>query len=85
MDDSARTGSRRTDIDYSRETIWAVSAQGNDRCWQLTPTWLIFDPKRKHTIQREDSSHARRLSRCSRGIEVTGMPDLVLSRGKGLW
>src|SRR5260370_41219413 len=42
---------------------------------------VIFDPKRKHMIS--DKTHHMRVDYSMfEGIEVTGMPDLVLSRGR---
>src|SRR6476660_828161 len=41
---------------------------------------VIFDPKRKHTISAE-THHMRVDYSMFEGIEVTGMPDVVLSRG----
>ncbi len=42
---------------------------------------VIFDPKRKHTISAK-THHMRVDYSMFEGIEVTGMPDIVLSRGK---
>ena len=42
---------------------------------------VIFDPKRKHTISVK-THHMRVDYSMFEGIEVTGMPDVVLSRGK---
>src|SRR5437588_11870625 len=42
---------------------------------------VIFDPKRKHTISAK-THHMRVDYSMFEGIEVTGMPDLVLSRGR---
>ena len=42
---------------------------------------VIFDPKRKHTISAK-THHMRVDYSMFEGIEVTGMPDTVLSRGK---
>ncbi|MGC1372770.1 MAG: dihydropyrimidinase [Candidatus Sulfotelmatobacter sp.] len=42
---------------------------------------VIFDPKRKHTISAK-THHMRVDYSMFEGIEVTGMPDVVLSRGK---
>jgi dihydropyrimidinase len=42
---------------------------------------VIFDPNRKHTISAE-SHHMRVDYSMFEGIEVTGMPDIVLSRGR---
>jgi dihydropyrimidinase len=42
---------------------------------------VVFDPKRKHTISAK-THHMRVDYSMFEGIEVTGMPDLVLSRGK---
>jgi dihydropyrimidinase len=42
---------------------------------------VIFDPKRKHTISAK-THHMRVDYSMFEGIEVTGMPDAVLSRGK---
>jgi dihydropyrimidinase len=44
---------------------------------------VIFDPKRKHTISA-DTHHMRVDYSMFEGIEVTGMPDVVLSRGQVL-
>jgi dihydropyrimidinase len=41
---------------------------------------VIFDPKRKHTISAK-THHMRVDYSMFEGIEVTGMPDIVLSRG----
>ena len=41
---------------------------------------VIFDPKRKHTISAK-THHMRVDYSMFEGIEVTGMPDVVLSRG----
>ena len=42
---------------------------------------VIFDPNRKHTISAK-THHMRVDYSMFEGIEVTGMPDVVLSRGK---
>ena len=42
---------------------------------------MIFDPKRKHTISAK-THHMRVDYSMFEGIEVTGMPDVVLSRGR---
>ncbi len=42
---------------------------------------VVFDPKRKHTISAK-THHMRVDYSMFEGIEVTGMPDVVLSRGK---
>src|SRR5690349_1200770 len=42
---------------------------------------VIFDPQRKHTISAK-THHMRVDYSMFEGIEVTGMPDLVLSRGR---
>jgi dihydropyrimidinase len=42
---------------------------------------VIFDPKRKHTISAQ-THHMRVDYSMFEGILVTGMPDVVLSRGK---
>ena len=42
---------------------------------------VIFDPKRKHTISAA-THHMRVDYSMFEGIEVTGMPDVVLSRGR---
>jgi dihydropyrimidinase len=42
---------------------------------------VIFDPRRKHTISAK-THHMRVDYSMFEGIEVTGMPDVVLSRGK---
>ena len=42
---------------------------------------VIFDPKRKHTISAK-THHMRVDYSMFEGISVTGMPDLVMSRGK---
>ncbi|MGC2711063.1 MAG: dihydropyrimidinase, partial [Candidatus Sulfotelmatobacter sp.] len=42
---------------------------------------VIFDPERKHTISAK-THHMRVDYSMFEGIEVTGMPDVVLSRGK---
>jgi len=42
---------------------------------------VIFDPHRKHTISAE-THHMRVDYSMFEGIQVTGMPDIVLSRGK---
>jgi dihydropyrimidinase len=42
---------------------------------------VIFDPKRKHTISAK-THHMRVDYSMFEGIEVTGMPDMVLSRGR---
>jgi len=42
---------------------------------------VIFDPKRKHTISAK-THHMRVDYSMFEGIEVTGMPDVVLSRGQ---
>jgi dihydropyrimidinase len=42
---------------------------------------VIFDPKRKHTISAK-THHMRVDYSMFEGIEVTGMPDTVLSRGR---
>ncbi|MGB8062822.1 MAG: dihydropyrimidinase [Candidatus Sulfotelmatobacter sp.] len=42
---------------------------------------VIFDPKRKHTISAK-THHMRVDYSMFEGIQVTGMPDLVLSRGR---
>jgi dihydropyrimidinase len=42
---------------------------------------VIFDPKRKHTISVK-THHMRVDYSMFEGVEVTGMPDVVLSRGK---
>ncbi|MBI3477524.1 MAG: dihydropyrimidinase [Acidobacteria bacterium] len=42
---------------------------------------VIFDPNRKHTISAK-THHMRVDYSMFEGIEVTGMPDIVLSRGK---
>jgi dihydropyrimidinase len=42
---------------------------------------VIFDPKRKHTISAK-THHMRVDYSMFEGIEVTGMPDVVLSRGR---
>jgi dihydropyrimidinase len=42
---------------------------------------VVFDPKRKHTISAK-THHMRVDYSMFEGIEVTGMPDIVLSRGK---
>jgi len=44
---------------------------------------VIFDPKRKHTISAK-THHMRVDYSMFEGIEVTGMPDVVLSRGQVL-
>ena len=41
---------------------------------------VIFDPKRKHTISAK-THHMRVDYSMFEGIHVTGMPDVVLSRG----
>ena len=42
---------------------------------------VIFDPKRNHTISAK-AHHMRVDYSMFEGIEVTGMPDIVLSRGR---
>ena len=42
---------------------------------------VIFDPNRKHTISAK-THHMRVDYSMFEGIEVTGMPDVVLSRGR---
>ena len=42
---------------------------------------VIFDPNRKHTISAKNH-HMRVDYSMFEGIQVTGMPDIVLSRGK---
>ena len=42
---------------------------------------MIFDPKRKHTISAT-THHMRVDYSMFEGIQVTGMPDVVLSRGR---
>ena len=42
---------------------------------------VIFDPQRKHTISAK-THHMRVDYSMFEGIQVTGMPDLVMSRGK---
>src|SRR6204780_1826521 len=42
---------------------------------------VIFDPDRKHTISAK-THHMRVDYSMFEGIEVTGMPDVVLSRGR---
>ena len=42
---------------------------------------VVFDPKRKHTISAK-THHMRVDYSMFEGIEVTGMPDVVLSRGR---
>ena len=42
---------------------------------------VIFDPKRKYTISAK-THHMRVDYSMFEGIQVTGMPDVVLSRGK---
>jgi dihydropyrimidinase len=42
---------------------------------------VIFDPNRKHTISAK-THHMRVDYSMFEGIQVTGMPDLVLSRGR---
>ena len=42
---------------------------------------VIFDPGRKHTISAK-THHMRVDYSMFEGIQVTGMPDIVLSRGK---
>ncbi|HXY52423.1 MAG TPA: dihydropyrimidinase [Terriglobales bacterium] len=42
---------------------------------------VVFDPKRKHTISA-GTHHMRVDYSMFEGIEVTGMPDIVLSRGR---
>jgi dihydropyrimidinase len=42
---------------------------------------VIFDPNRKHTISARNH-HMRVDYSMFEGIEVTGMPDAVLSRGQ---
>src|SRR6202008_4368554 len=42
---------------------------------------VLFDPARKHTISAK-THHMRVDYSMFEGIEVTGMPDMVLSRGK---
>src|ERR1700689_3082730 len=42
---------------------------------------VIFDPKRKHTISAK-THHMRVDYSMFEGIQVTGMPDVVLSRGR---
>jgi dihydropyrimidinase len=42
---------------------------------------VIFDPKRKHTISVKNH-HMRVDYSMFEGIQVTGMPDVVLSRGR---
>jgi dihydropyrimidinase len=42
---------------------------------------VVFDPKRKHTISAK-THHMRVDYSMFEGIQVTGMPDVVLSRGK---
>ena len=42
---------------------------------------VIFDPRRKHTISAK-THHMRVDYSMFEGIEVTGMPDVVLSRGR---
>jgi dihydropyrimidinase len=42
---------------------------------------VIFDPERKHTISAK-THHMRVDYSMFEGIQVTGMPDVVLSRGK---
>ena len=44
---------------------------------------VIFDPKRKHTISAK-THHMRVDYSMFEGIKVTGMPDVVLSRGRVL-
>jgi dihydropyrimidinase len=44
---------------------------------------VIFDPNRKHTISAK-THHMRVDYSIFEGIQVTGMPDLVLSRGRVL-
>ena len=44
---------------------------------------VIFDPKRKHTISAK-THHMRVDYSMFEGIQVTGMPDVVLSRGRVL-
>jgi dihydropyrimidinase len=44
---------------------------------------VIFDPKRKHTISAA-THHMRVDYSMFEGITVTGMPDVVISRGKVL-
>ena len=44
---------------------------------------VIFDPKREHTISAK-THHMRVDYSMFEGIEVTGMPDVVLSRGRVL-
>jgi dihydropyrimidinase len=42
---------------------------------------VVFDPNRKHTISAK-THHMRVDYSMFEGIEVTGMPDVVMSRGK---
>ena len=42
---------------------------------------VVFDPKRKHTISAK-THHMRVDYSMFEGIEITGMPDLVFSRGR---
>ena len=42
---------------------------------------VIFDPDRKHTISAK-THHMRVDYSMFEGIQVTGMPDVVLSRGR---
>ena len=42
---------------------------------------MVFDPARKHTISAK-THHMRVDYSMFEGIQVTGMPDLVLSRGR---
>jgi dihydropyrimidinase len=44
---------------------------------------VIFDPKREHTISAK-THHMRVDYSMFEGIKVTGMPDVVLSRGRVL-
>ncbi len=44
---------------------------------------VIFDPERKHTISAK-THHMRVDYSMFEGIKVTGMPDVVLSRGQAL-
>ena len=42
---------------------------------------MVFDPKRKHKISAQ-THHMRVDYSMFEGIEVTGMPDIVISRGE---
>ena len=55
-----RESFRGTGFDHSRETLWAVSAQGHDRGGQRRGSRDLRSQSQAHH-QREDSPHARRL------------------------